>query len=66
MKILAALLIIFGFSKCFMFSSSSTNINVTEKNDLIDSDKLTKIANCIIIFESLVEILCGLFIFFAL
>lgn len=66
MKILAALLIIFGFSKCFMFSNSSTNIDFTEENNLIDSDKLTKISKCIIIFESLVETLCGLFIFFAL
>lgn len=66
MKILAALLIIFGFSKCFMFSSSSTNVNFTEENNLIDSDKLIKITKCIIIFESLVEILCGLFIFFGM
>lgn len=66
MIILAIILILICVTKLCLLGSKSSNIEADCDSLPVSKEAITAIAKGVIIFESLVGILCGLFIIFAL
>jgi hypothetical protein len=65
MIIVAIFLIIIGFAKIVVSRKTSDLKIPPEYSSLLDKDKLTMIAEGVVICESLLEILAGIYIIYA-